>query len=78
MYANHKTSHVYEILERYRVGNFVPPPEAALDASDPYGKDPKRSAALVVIQQKPFNAETPRALLSYPTLPSSCFVILAE
>ena len=36
--------------------------EGQLDASDQYANDPDRHPALVVRQQKPFNAETPPML----------------
>ncbi|KAJ1348997.1 hypothetical protein KIN20_004417 [Parelaphostrongylus tenuis] len=66
LYAQHKTKEVMEILEELRIGSLDPKDmEAAeqVDESDPFSKDPKRHPALIVNQQRPFNAETPPALL---------------
>lgn len=35
MYASHKEKHIYEILEKYRIGNFIPPKEAAVGTWSP-------------------------------------------
>src|SRR4051812_25864179 len=32
MYGSHKTPHVLEMLEKYRIGNWDPPPAAAIGA----------------------------------------------
>ncbi|KHJ75776.1 hypothetical protein OESDEN_24608, partial [Oesophagostomum dentatum] len=55
-----------EILEELRIGNLDPKDVEVVkesDASDPYSSDPERHPALIVNQQRPFNAETPPSLL---------------
>ncbi|CAJ0577130.1 unnamed protein product, partial [Mesorhabditis spiculigera] len=66
IYAQHKTKEVAEILEPMRIGNvdeedLKNAPKA--DANDPFAKDPARHPALLVNSNKPFNAESPPALL---------------
>ncbi|KAK5972528.1 Cytochrome b5 heme-binding domain-containing protein, partial [Trichostrongylus colubriformis] len=66
LYAQHKTKEVMEILEEYRIGSLDPKDVEAsksADASDPFSKDPERHPALIVNQQRPFNAETPPELM---------------
>ncbi|WKY03715.1 hypothetical protein Q1695_005014 [Nippostrongylus brasiliensis] len=66
LYAQHKTEEVLEILEELRIGSLDSKDVetyAPADESDPYAKDPIRHPALVVNQQRPFNAETPSELL---------------
>jgi len=69
MYAvhlNNKT--IYSMLEQYRIGNLrdedVQQNKAQMAAADdPFANAPSRHPALIVNQQKPFNAETPLNIL---------------
>ncbi|VDM77693.1 unnamed protein product, partial [Strongylus vulgaris] len=66
LYAQHRTEAVMEILEELRIGNLDPSEVEEVketDASDPYASEPERHPALIVDQQRPFNAETPPSLL---------------
>jgi sulfite oxidase len=68
LYAVHKTTHVLDILEEMRIGNIAKKDREALslvklDENDPYKNDPERFPALVVRNQKPFNAEAPVSLM---------------
>ncbi|CAJ0602139.1 unnamed protein product [Cylicocyclus nassatus] len=66
LYQQHKNETVMEILEELRIGNLDPSEVEEIkesDASDPYASDPERHPALIVDQQRPFNAETPPSLL---------------
>ncbi|KAK6750357.1 hypothetical protein RB195_002373 [Necator americanus] len=65
LYAQHKTEEVMEILEELRIGSLDPSEveiSKEVDASDPFSTDPERHPALIVNQQRPFNAETPPSL----------------
>ncbi len=77
-YAVHKSEHVLEIMEEYRIGNLHPDDmkETIKDSDDPYVNDPSRHPALAVNSEKPFNAETPQELLtdSYAT-PNDLFFV---
>lgn len=66
MFAQHQNPEVYEILEELRIGNIHPDDKKGMvtkKGDDPYRNDPKRHPALKVNSNKPFNAETPEALL---------------
>ena len=69
MYAVHLNNPIiYQALESYRIGNLrqqdVDINKAQMaDTSDPFANAPKRHPALIVNQQKPFNAETPLSIL---------------
>ncbi|GMR31175.1 hypothetical protein PMAYCL1PPCAC_01370, partial [Pristionchus mayeri] len=66
LYAQHKTADVMETLETLRIGSLdpsEPAPVQTADASDPFSTDPERHPALKVNNAKPFNAESPAALL---------------
>jgi len=68
LYAIHKSSNVFSILETLRIGNIHPDDvhvyaPAAGSSNDPYGSEPLRHPALHVRTPKPFNAETPSQLL---------------
>lgn len=63
LYGIHESSHVYEILETYRIGNLKSETYVSEKTLDPYDSDPLRHNVLKVVNKKPFNAETPAALL---------------
>jgi sulfite oxidase len=70
IYGQHKTAEVMEILEELRIGSLNPEEVAKMRSArkegvegDPFSTDPQRHPALVVNAWKPFNAETPAALL---------------
>ncbi|XGW27752.1 hypothetical protein V3C99_007944 [Haemonchus contortus] len=79
LYAQHQTKEVMEILEDYRIGSLDPKDvEAAkaVDASDPFRNDPERHPALIVNQQRPFNAEAPGELImDYFRTPNELFFV---
>lgn len=70
IYAVHHKNEVYEMLEELRIGNLDEKDIAnqnelnnkSVEANDPFKYEPKRHPLLKVIAQKPFNAETPKAL----------------
>ncbi|XP_040281523.1 sulfite oxidase, mitochondrial [Bufo bufo] len=65
LYGVHKSEHVMEILQEYKVGVLSPEDkEEPCDVSDPYSGDPSRHPILKVNSQKPFNAEPPPELLT--------------
>lgn len=63
LYSIHKNPHVFEILEKLRIGNLKVDANLISDMSDPYSTDPQRHTALKPASVKPFNAETPLHLL---------------
>ncbi|XP_069826602.1 sulfite oxidase, mitochondrial [Dendropsophus ebraccatus] len=65
LYGVHKSEHVMEILQEYKVGVLSPDDkEEPRDFSDPYSGDPPRHPILKINSQKPFNAEPPPELLT--------------
>lgn len=68
VFALHHDKSVYEILESMRIGNLEIDPETErhnleLNKNDPWRFDPKRRSPLLKVHtQKPFNAESPKAL----------------
>jgi len=70
MYAVHLNNKViYEMLEQYRIGNLKQEDvesqkESLLNSDDPFANAPSRHPALLVNQAKPFNAETPLAIIT--------------
>lgn len=65
LYGVHKSEHVLEILQEYKMGVLSPDEkEEPHDLSDPYSSDPSRLPILKVNSQKPFNAEPPPSLLT--------------
>ncbi|XP_075708238.1 sulfite oxidase, mitochondrial [Rhinoderma darwinii] len=65
LYGVHKSEHVMEILQEYKVGVLSPDDkEEPCDLSDPYSSDPIRHPILKVNSQKPFNAEPPAEMLT--------------
>ena len=63
MFTNHLNINTYELLESYRIGNFVEVIENKNDPGDPYSNDPMRIPIMNVLNQKPFNGEPPLPLL---------------
>lgn len=63
VYQQHNKQEVRDILEPYKIGKLAggQPPVAVVD---PYAKEPERHPALITLTAKPFNAETPAALLA--------------
>ncbi|KAK9836142.1 hypothetical protein WJX81_004420 [Elliptochloris bilobata] len=75
MYAQHQTAEVRQLLEQYRIGTLVGG-GASQQVADPYANEPQRHPALVVRTAKPFNAETPGALLAgSPLTPVDLFYV---
>ncbi|KAK2821423.1 hypothetical protein Q7C36_020766 [Tachysurus vachellii] len=76
LYAIHEGEHVLEILSEYKVGVLQAEESKKEDikSADPYSAEPPRHPGLKVNSLKPFNAETPAAILtdSYIT-PSAIF-----
>eukprot|EP00088_Acartia_fossae_P005735 TRINITY_DN1258_c0_g1_i2.p1 TRINITY_DN1258_c0_g1~~TRINITY_DN1258_c0_g1_i2.p1 ORF type:complete len:571 (-),score=127.97 TRINITY_DN1258_c0_g1_i2:865-2577(-) len=71
MYAVHLNNPViYGMLEKYRIGNLnvsdvaMQAEQNTKDATDPYSTDPSRHKAIIVNSKKPFNGETPLAILT--------------
>ncbi|KAG8431620.1 hypothetical protein GDO86_017880, partial [Hymenochirus boettgeri] len=65
LYGVHKSEHVLEILQEYKVGVLSPADkEDSVDESDPYYLDPPRHPVLKVNSMKPFNAEPPADMLT--------------
>ncbi|XP_077339546.1 sulfite oxidase, mitochondrial [Lithobates pipiens] len=65
LYGVHKSEHVLEILQEYKVGVLDPnDKEEVPDLSDPYSQDPSRHPVLKVNSAKPFNAEPPPEILT--------------
>ncbi|XP_065175205.1 sulfite oxidase-like [Sycon ciliatum] len=70
LYAIHQSDEVREILDEYKIGVLDAKSLAAKNktreraADDPYAKDPERNPLLTINTEKPFNAETPVALLT--------------
>lgn len=66
VYGIHENPHVYKIIEEYRIGNLDEGDSSTNDTSnqsDPYANEPKRHPALIAASLKPFNAESPAALI---------------
>jgi sulfite oxidase len=66
MYANHMKPDIRDMLEVYRIGDLKASEltnQSMRDSDDPYGNDPERLPVLKVNSEKPFNAETPAAIL---------------
>jgi len=65
IFANHKTSEIYSLLESMRIGN-ISEEDAKNDENDlhdPYANEPSRHKALIVNGSKPFCAEPPSTVL---------------
>ncbi|KAF4637538.1 hypothetical protein G7Y89_g535 [Cudoniella acicularis] len=63
IFTIHKTAHIYEILEQYRIGfvhsdDLVDGKPVVQEIEDPFQHDPLRSSRLRTITAKPCNAET--------------------
>ena len=77
MYAQHQTEAVAALLEQYRIGSLDPADVAkAPSPNDPYSTDPPRHPALRPVTARPFNGETPPALLmDAPLTPNDLFYV---
>ena len=78
MYAVHQTDEVLKMLKEYWIGELKAEDKktAPADTNDPYRNDPERHPSLVVRSAKPFNAETPLALLGdCMVTPNSLFYV---
>lgn len=66
LYAVHGQEHVLEILSQYKVGILRPEDsqKTNIKSADPYSTDPARHPALNVNSLKPFNGESPPAILT--------------
>ncbi|CAI9590405.1 unnamed protein product, partial [Staurois parvus] len=65
LYGVHKSEHVLEILQEYKVGVLgSDDKEEVQDLSDPYSQDPSRHPVLKINSAKPFNAEPPPEFLT--------------
>lgn len=65
LYAVHKSDQILRILEDYRIGNLSKEDrEIANKSTDPYASDPIRHPSLVPRSLKPYNAESPLAILA--------------
>ncbi|KAK9817424.1 hypothetical protein WJX74_000342 [Apatococcus lobatus] len=63
MYQQHQNDEIRSLLEGYRIGSLAGGQDMSQQVADPYSHEPQRHPALIVRSQKPFNAETPAALL---------------
>ncbi|XP_017850120.1 LOW QUALITY PROTEIN: probable sulfite oxidase, mitochondrial [Drosophila busckii] len=66
IYQQHNTLEVLELLEGFRIGNLQKDAVAANveeELGSPWAQEPKRNALLKPASERPFNAETPLALL---------------
>ncbi|XP_070573052.1 sulfite oxidase-like [Ptychodera flava] len=61
----HKTSLVFEQLEKYRIGNLSQQGRSKpeVDSNDPFRNDPIRHPAIIPSAKKPFNGEPPSDIL---------------
>uniref|UniRef100_A0A8C5MLY3 Sulfite oxidase, mitochondrial n=1 Tax=Leptobrachium leishanense TaxID=445787 RepID=A0A8C5MLY3_9ANUR len=64
LYGVHKSEHVIEILQEYKVGELRPEEKKEEDSTDPYSKDPPRHPVYKINSLKPFNAEPPTGILT--------------
>jgi sulfite oxidase len=64
LYQQHFTDKVQDILKGLRIGTLHPDEEVIIDESDPYSMEPERHPALLVRCLQPFNAESPKSLMS--------------
>ncbi|CAH2224296.1 sulfite oxidase, mitochondrial [Pelobates cultripes] len=65
LYGVHKSEHVFEILQEYKVGELVAEEQLEdVDTTDPYSHDPSRHPVYKVNSLKPFNAEPPPEILT--------------
>ena len=64
-YRVHFKRSVYDTLERYRIGVLQESDRTVFDElEDPFCNEPLRHPGLVVLRQKPFDAETPKHVLA--------------
>jgi len=77
MYQQHqKIPEIVEILEGYRIGKLEGYDPSKAPVYDPYQGDPSRHPSLLIRSQKPFNAETPAAILDQELItPTDVFYV---
>lgn len=77
MYALHQEPEIIKMLDKYNIGELKAEDRKLVsDTNDPYANDPDRHPSLVVRSKKPFNAETPLALLGDSMVtPNSLFYV---
>lgn len=64
LFAIHKKNEVFQILEKYRIGNLsLEDRETGSSSFDHWAKEPRRHPVFLVRSQQPFNAEPPAELL---------------
>ncbi|KAI4165951.1 MAG: hypothetical protein LQ342_000382 [Letrouitia transgressa] len=80
IFTIHKKKDVYDILEGFCIGDVDPRdlkdgqvPVEHVD--DPFKSDPKRDARLLVLSDRPFNAETPEEDLNSFVTPNETFYV---
>ena len=76
IFTIHQKQDVYDILEQYFIGivdarDLVDGKLPDDHIEDPFKSDPARDSSLLVLSQKPFNAETPQEALEEFITPTS-------
>jgi sulfite oxidase len=78
IYTQHQDDAVRTILEGYRIGNvkgYVAASAASMSTEELWKNEPKRAAGLEVLNQRPFNAQTPEAILDQFLTPNELFFV---
>ena len=76
----HSKQDTYDILDSFYIGDVDPRDLVngkvpAEEIDDPFANDPKRDPRLIVLSEKPFNAETPREGLNTFITPEDVFYV---
>ena len=80
IFSIHKKPEVYDILEQFLIGHVDPQDLVGgqvpvNNIEDPYSQDPNRDQRLIVLTEKPMNAESPTSLLSTFITPINIFYV---
>jgi sulfite oxidase len=79
LYPQHQKEEILKILERYKIGQLsaedTEKQRQISDSNDPYANEPQRHPALVVVNDKPFNSETPNEALDTFLTPNELFYV---
>ena len=80
IFTIHKKQEVYDILEGFYIGDVDPQDLVNGEVpnehiADPFMHDPKRDERLVVLSDRPFNAETPQGSLNTFVTPTETFYV---